>query len=331
MSGMEPKKLSLIRIMQILERETDADHPLTHAEIVERLRADYGIEIERKVVGRTISMLNEAGYDIVTTKRGCYVAARVFDDSELHLLIDGVMSSKHISAKHSKDLIERLCGLSNKYFPRRVKHIHTLGDWNKTEHTTVFYNIEVIDAAIDAERQLFFDYNKYGADKKMHRTAHHRVSPYLMILHNQRYYLMGYNEKWQHMQYYRMDRITEIKLTEEPITRLRSIPGYENGINYKQLTSALPYMYSDAPVTVDFYAEGSIIDQVIDWFGRDITITPKDERYLVRVTVSPNAMEHWAMQYGGAVEVISPASLRENIIGKLQWTTERYQNKGDNK
>ena len=49
---------------------------------------------------------------------------------------------------------------------------------------------------------------KYGADKKMHRSAIHTVSPYQMILHNQRYYLMGYNEKWQHIQYYRMDRIT---------------------------------------------------------------------------------------------------------------------------
>ena len=61
--------------------------------------------------------------------------------------------------------------------------------------------IDLIDDAILQGVQIKFDYNKYGADKKMHHSASHVVSPYQMILHNGRYYLMGYNEKWQHIQY----------------------------------------------------------------------------------------------------------------------------------
>ena len=62
----EEKKLALLRILEILQRNTDGAHPLTHNEIAEILLKEYGIEIERKAVGRNISLLLEADYDIVT-------------------------------------------------------------------------------------------------------------------------------------------------------------------------------------------------------------------------------------------------------------------------
>ena len=67
-------------------------------------------------MGRNLSLLKEAGYDIASDRRGSYLAERTFDDSELRMLIDGVLASRYITAKHSKELIERLCSLSNKYF-----------------------------------------------------------------------------------------------------------------------------------------------------------------------------------------------------------------------
>jgi predicted DNA-binding transcriptional regulator YafY len=247
MESFEPKKLALIRILQILEKHSDCEHPMKHDTIVELLESEYGLILERKAIGRNISLLCEAGYDIQTTKKGAYLAERTFEDSELRLLIDGVLSSGYITAKHSKDLIERLCAQSNRYFRPRVKNIYSVNDWNKTENVSVFYTIEIVDEAIERGRQVRFEYNKYGADKKLHRTSKQTLSPYQMILHNQRYYLMGYNEKWQEMRYYRMDRITNIVILDEPSTPLRSIKGFESGIDYKRFSSALPYMFADEP------------------------------------------------------------------------------------
>ena len=53
---LESKKLALLRILQILEKYSNCDHPLTQDEIVYRLDHDYGIEIERKAVGRNIEL-----------------------------------------------------------------------------------------------------------------------------------------------------------------------------------------------------------------------------------------------------------------------------------
>ncbi len=325
MESIEPKKASLIRILHILQKHSDIEHPLTHAQIVEMLEKDYGIIIERKVVGRTIALLNDVGYEIVTTQKGCYLAEQPFEDSELRLLIDSVLSSKHIAPKHSKQLIEKLCGLSNQYFRRHVKNIYSVNDWDKTENVALFYNIDIIDEAIEKKQKIRFYYNKYGADKKLHTSSRNTVSPYQMILHNQKYYLMCFAERYGQMHYYRLDRITGIELVDEPQTPVRSIEGYENGIDYKRFNSQLPYMFADDPITVEFLAEGWVIDQVVDWLGRDITITQQGERFLVRVKVSKNAMEYWALQYVKGVEILSPVDLREKIADTLGWAAEKYK------
>lgn len=159
----------------------------------------------------------------------------MFEDSELRLLID----RDYITPQQSKELIDKLCGLSNKYFKKHVKNIYSIRDWNKTENFEVFRNIEIVDEAIESGYQIRFNYNKYGADKALHQTAIHCVSPYQMILNNQRYYLMGYNEKWKHIQFYRLDRIIDIVLLEETQAPLRSIEGFANGINYKEISCSL--------------------------------------------------------------------------------------------
>ena len=327
MESIEPKKLALIRIWQILKEHSDYDHPLTQEDIADKLEKEYGIVIERKAISRNISLLKEAGIEIESRRAGSYLECRDFEDSELHMLIDGVLSSKHITAKHSKDLIDRICGLSNKYFRSSVKHIHSVNDWSKTDNQALFYNIELIDTAIEKGKQIHYDYNKYGIDKKLHKSSQQYVSPYLMILHNQRYYLMAYSEYWGNMVFHRLDRITNMTITEEKATPISRVPGYEKGINFKDLSSTMPYMYTDKPEQIEFLADVEIIDQIIDWFGNEVKLikTADETKVLARIKASPNAMEHWAMQYINFVEITAPESLRERIKEALKKGSKKYK------
>jgi len=321
MESFEPKKMALIRIWQILKQYSDYNHPLTQEEISKHLESDFGIVIERKAISRNISLLREAGADIDFRRAGSYLGSRDFEDAELHMLIDGVLCSKYITAKHSADLINRLCGLSNKYFRAHVKNIYSVNDWSKTDNQALFYNIELIDEAIEKNLQVCYDYNKYGIDKKLHKSSYHHVSPYQLLLHNQRYYLMAYSEFWHHMVFHRLDRITNMRLSDKCATPLRSVCGYEQGIDYRELASAMPYMFTDKPQRIVFAADPVITDQIIDWFGKDIQISQQgdgENRLTVTVKSSPNAMEHWAMQYINFVEIILPAALREAIKKNLK-------------
>ena len=333
----EAKKLLIVRIMQVLEYYSDVNHPLTQEEIIKKLYDDYGVEAERKAIGRNVQLLQDMFEQDSMTKtataiviesdkrKGSYIDKRLFEDAELRLLIDGVLASKHISEKYSKDLIEKLSSLSNKYFKSNVKHVYSVKEWDKTENKALFWNIEIIDEAIERSRQITFDYNKYGADKKLHKTSSHTASPYQLILHNQHYYLVFLSEKWQKICHFRVDKITNIEITDEPSTPLRKVEGYANGLDYKKYATSLPYMFTDETEKITFLCDGTVIDQVVDWFGKNINISDiGGGKYEVTVTASPNAMEYWAMQYLNFVEIKSPTELRERIKQNLIAAEGKY-------
>ena len=325
---MEPKKLALLRIWQILRQHSDYDHPLTQEEIINYLDTEYGIQIERKAVGKNIADLRDAGIEIGSCRAGSYIDSREFEDSELRLLIDGVLQSKYITARHSKDLIERLCGLSSKYFRSHVKNVYSVNDWSKTDNQALFYNIEIVDEAIATGKQVQYDYNKYGIDAKLHKSSFQRVSPYQLILHNQRYYLMGYSDYWGNMAFHRLDHISNMRICNKTATPITSVKGYENGIDYKQIASTMPYMYTDTPEHIEFIADTYVVDHIVDWFGKDIKMSKlpdDDNKVKVELLASPNAMEHWALQYLNYVEVIKPESLRERIRESLEKSIEKYK------
>ncbi len=326
MDSLEPKKLAIFRIWQILKEESDANHPLMQEDIRQKLIDKYGVDVKRKAIGNSISLLKEAGVEIESVRGGSYLAVRDFEDAELHMLIDGVLSSRYIAANHSEDLIKRIAGLSNKYFKAGTKNVYSVNDWGKTDNQELFYNIDVIDRAIEKGVQVKYDYNKYGADKKLHKTSTQEITPYRMILHNQRYYLMGYSEYWSNVVFHRLDHVTNISIQNKPAYPLSKIPGYENGINYKELATGKPYMFSDKSENVVFNAEAWMVDSIIDWFGRDVKIVKlSDDTVQVQVKASPTAIEYWAEQYVRFVEVIHPKSLREKIKSDLLAGLKKYE------
>ena len=326
MEGLEAKKLALLRILQILHKYSDLQHPLTQEKIAYYLDSEYGIVIERKAISRNISLLMDADVEIGHCRDGYYLKTREFEDTELKLLVDSVLCNQNITAKHSADLIEKLCTLSNKYFRSHVKNVYAVKDWNKSDNSALFFNIEMIDMAINEGKQVQYDYNKYGKDKKLHKSSFQRATPYQLILHNQRYYLMGYSEYWGNMIFHRLDRITNIKIYDAPAYPLKKVPGYESGIDYKKISTTMPYLHSDKPERVEMLADAWVIDQVVDWFGKDLAVRETDdpEKIIISLWANPYAMSLWALQYVNYIEVISPAHLRTKIRDFLQIGLDKY-------
>ncbi len=128
------------------------------------------------------------------------------------------------------------------------------------------------------------------------------------------------------MAYYRVDRITNMTILEIPATPITTLEGFESGINYKELASSLPYMYTDKLERIEFKADKCIIDQIVDWFGNEVDFKDFDENnVIVSLKASPNAMEHWAMQYINFVEILKPENLRERIKENLKSAERKYR------
>lgn len=326
MDNLEPKKLALLRILQILEDETDKGHPYTQAQIIKRLAEKYDITVERKAVGRNLSLLKEAGFGIESTKAGSFFDGRTFEQSELRLLVDSILCSRYINKKHSEDLIEKIVALGGKNFKSHVKHIYSVGKWSKSDNIEFFYNIEIADEAIETAKQITFHYNKFDETARLKKTYCQIVSPYQMILHNQRYYLMAYNEYWKNMAFYRMDKITDVEILDKPQTPIRSVPGYKNGIDYKDLATSRPYLYADKAEKIVVACDKALMDDVVDWFGNGVSVRKGNEgQIVVTLYASKDAMLYWALQYGRRAKVLEPADLVQKIKQTLEDVLKSYE------
>ncbi len=70
-----------------------------------------------------------------------------FEDSELRLLIDGILASRHITASQRKDLISRVAKLGSSHFkPHGIDIESATGYLHRSQD--LFLNIDLIEEAI---------------------------------------------------------------------------------------------------------------------------------------------------------------------------------------
>jgi len=113
--------------------------------------------------------------------------------------------------------------------------------------------------------------------------------------------------------HFRLDRIREISMLDEPVKPMKQVRGLEHGLHLPQHMAEHIYMFSGGSVQVKFLAQRSILDDIFDWFGPETRVAEQDGALLVRARVNENAMFCWALQYGPHVEVLAPAALRERL------------------
>lgn len=331
MESFEPKKLLILRILDILTEYSDSEHKLRQADIIRLLKIRYDIECERKAVARNIDFLQRAGYDIVVDGGGCYLAERKYTAGELRLLIDSVLSNRHVSKKYTRELIAKLAAEGGRSFTAYTSHVINLDDWQKEESRDFFYNIELLVEAIDKGVQVEYTYNYYGADKKLHQRDGKRntVTPYQLLLKNSAYYLLGGYDKYDNATFLRVDRMSDIVLTDIPALPITRLRGYEDGLNLGRLSCRLPYMYDDAPVTVELRTTNgaaNILDMLFDWFGRAIGVREEEDgEYRITLVSSPAAMRFWVLQFGRYVKVLSPQSLVDTIKQDIEEMKKLYE------
>ena len=327
MYGNDRKKLLILLILEVLQQYTDEEHHLSQQEVLRILKRDYGITCDRRSVRSNVLDLIDLGYDICMDD-GYYFASREFENAELRMLIDSVLFSRHISSTQGKRLIDKLQTLGNKYFKPKVSHVITLPDLNHTDNKQVMIVVDTLNDAIEAKKKVEFTYNSYGTDFKLHPREHspYLVSPYQMVASNGRYYLLGSTDRYQGITHFRIDRITDIKMTDIPIKPVKEVEGLENGFNLPKHMAEHTYLFCGESVPVKLKTSVSMMNDLIDWFGKEFSIIEKkDDEIVVSVKCNYNAMFYWALQYGSKVEVLAPMELRQELATTIQDMNNKYK------
>lgn len=331
--GNESKKILNILILEILKRYSDEEHHLTQQEIIRKLKSDYGIEkIDRRTVRANVRSLHDIGYNIEGTDEedtdtdGYYLAEREFDDAELRILIDSVLFSKTVSNTVAKRLIEKLESFGNIYFDTKVSHVKPTPQLHRTDNKSVLYNVSDINEAIDQKKKITFRYNRYGTDFKMHdQGKDYIMNPYQMVASNGFYYLLGNIDKYDNVTYYRIDKMSKVRILDEKIKPMKEVKGIDGQLDLpKHMAEHIYMLYGDS-VTASIKTDVSMMDTLVDWFGKDFRITKQDgDEIVVSVRCNENALVYWALQYGTRVELIGPEVLRNKIADIILEMKKKY-------
>lgn len=328
MYGTGTKKMLNMLILEILEKYSDEDHKLTQQQIIKLLDRDYGMKCDRRSVQNNFKSLTEMGYD-VHKDNGYYLGMREFEDAELRMLIDSVLFSKNLSATMANRLIEKLESFGNKYFQAKVSHVTATSSLVRTDNKQVLYTVNAINDAIDQKKKIMFRYNRYGADKKMHDQGKDFImNPYQMVAANGRYYLLGNIDKYENVSFFRIDKISNVEILDEKIKPMKQVPELANGLDLPKTMAEHVYMFHGESVAVKMRCSESMMDNVIDWFGKDIAVI-KDkasEDLIVRVNCNYEAMLCWALQYGPNVEVLEPKKMRDELAATIEEMAKKYRN-----
>ena len=311
MPKSDNQKVKILYILDYLQKNSHEDRLVTAQELI-RMLDGHNIRCDRKTVYSDIAALQDYGADIVSVpgkNGGYYIASRIFELPELKLLIDAVQSSKYLTQKKSRELIEKLCMQCNEQDASLMKRSVLVSGRVKSMNETIYYNVDAIQEAISQNKQITFRYFDWGMDRRRHyREKEYVASPYGLCQDNENCYLLAHSERYG-VTSYRVDRMSDIALSTQTRTPCPELTG-------KALTehaNRLFQMYSGDAVNVKMRFHKSLLNVVIDRFGKDIMLIPDGEdhfNFTVNVAVSPMFLS-WVMGFGSKAKILYPQAVVE--------------------
>ena len=322
------RKAKILHLQDILLRETDDEHGLTMPQLIERLQK-RGISAERKAIYDDLEVLSAYGLDIIirrSARTEYAIGTRQFQFPELMLLVDAVQSSRFLTKKKSKELIGKLQDLTSTHNKKLLqKSMHVEGRI-KMQNESIYYNIDTIQDAIRRKKKIVFHYFKHGIDKQqvLRRDGkQYKENPVDLIYRDDYYYLITYNDKYEDFVRYRVDRMTRIIETDEPITGTMAIKSFDA----QEFSSRAFGMFGGETMHAVLAVDQSLIGSIIDRFGKEVVVYKIDED-TARVHVSilkSGVFFGWLAQFGNKIRIEGPEQLAQEYRDYLQSIIEAYE------
>ena len=312
MPKSDNQKLKIFYILDYLERNSNEKNPVRASDLIAMLDRNHNIRCDRKTVYSDIAALQQYGVDIVSLpgkNGGYYIASRNFELPELKLLIDAVQSSRYLTEKKSRELIEKLCKECNEQDARLMKRTVLVSGRVKSMNETIYYNVDTIQEAIAQNKQISFRYFDWDfGGKRKYRDKEYLASPYGLCQDHENCYLLAFSSRYG-ITSYRVDRMTDIQLTEE-----NRIPCPElTGKALHDHAHRLFQMYSGDALDVKMRFHKSLLNVVIDRFGKDTLLIPDGEEHFnftVKVAISPMFLS-WVIGFGAKAKILYPQSVAD--------------------
>lgn len=323
------QKQKLLYLAKIMLEKTDDNHGLTVNEIIDLLE-QYDITAERKSIYSDLEELTDFGIEILTEKVGrsytYHVGSRQFELAELKMLVDTVQASKYITEKKSRQLIKKLEGLVSVYEAKMLQREVQMQDRIKTMNETVLYSVDTIQQAMAENKQITFKYYQWNEKKEMvlrHDGAIYRVSPWNLVLDQENYYLIGFDQNAKAIKHYRVDKMIRLKIADK---KREGRERYETR-NMATYTTVRFGMFDGVEEMVSMEFENRFAGVVIDRFGKDVRMLPIDENHFrvkLKIVVSSQFFG-WVLGLGDGVKITGPEYVVQQMKEQVKKIWMKYE------
>lgn len=354
------RKIKPLLLYQYLMQNTDSEHFESTKDLSEYLHELLGGEVERRSIYRDIQAINKvllAQREDITLeeackileedesekiikyrhKKGFYVDLREYEEEDIRLLAECVYTSKFITEKQSKLLIDVLCGFVSNYQAEKIQHDAFVIDRVKTSNAKILKNIRTINSAMsyswDGEphtpEQISFKYLKYEIDhlneqvERRHGTRY-VVSPFHFLINEGNYYLLAYEKN--KIKVYRVDRMSDVRLTGQP----REGKEEFEKIDLKSYAIQHFSMFDGEERHVTIQAIHTLLDTMVERFGNDkqnAIFSKVDDKHF-RITAKVNISDQffgWLLGFGRRVKLIEPDDVVAQFAAYIKKVGDMYQ------
>ena len=314
-------KLRPLYLAKILYEQTDEEHFLTTAQLIQILEEQYGIRSHRQTIKTEIELLRQFGLEIEevkSTQNRYNLFGRKFDAPELKLLIDAVESSKFITAVKSKELVEKLGSLASNHVAASLKRNVSCEGRIKPGNERIYFIIDAINEAINANKKISFQYFKYNVrkEKKLKRDGEsYVITPLHLVWNGDCYYMVGVYDYKQRLGSFRVDRIAKCPT----ILQEDGTPAPED-FNIDEYINTTFHMFNSQREEVELICDNDVMDSIIDRFGEDVTTYAYNMtafRAVVNIAVS-HVFYSWVFGFGGKVKIKGPDHVKEKYAEMLR-------------
>lgn len=297
----------ILLVLKYLRENTDIEHPATIRDIIEYL-SQNGYSVTRKTVTSDINDLISFGVDIDcqrSTQNRYFLDVRVFELAEVKLLVDAVQSSRFITTKKSKQLIEKLSTFVGPH-QGEILHRQLYVDTRvKANNEGIYYLVDNIHTAIRERKKVTFQYLEYTQNKEKvlkHNGYTYSFSPFALIWNDDCYYAIGFSDKHSKIAKFRVDRMVGLTITEQVAEKKPE--DFDVSDYFSQVFS----MYEGKEQDVILRCDNDLMKHIVDRFGEKVYTAPLDDKHFcAKVTVSLSQTFYgWVFSFGGKMKIASP-------------------------
>lgn len=311
----------LLRIIQILRECTDEEHPIRTTELIRRLEK-AGIPTERKTIYRVMETLMDNGFDIVSTRvpePGYFLASRDFEKVEIRLLIDAVLAASFVTQKKTDVLVKKLLGLVSIHQAKELRDRIFIDNRVKSTNEYIYFALDRISTAIEQNKQISLTYTKGSTAKR------HVLSPYAMVWNKDKFYLVGNKAEYDNLLHMRLDKISDVELTERPSRPFREVSPYQNFFDSADYVSKHINMFGGETEAVELLCTERGYELLTDQFEPGTTLRREDGIYVRVNGTTGQGMVGFLAQCGKEIRVLSPIGLAERVVSHAREMLALYE------